>query len=68
LTLYKNFAVTGAFCPWIPGDYFKVPEDSRIVGDITAYDPTDSTTYTEVEKTSSPKLGYVLRANCVFSF
>jgi hypothetical protein len=67
-TLNKNFAVTGAFCPWIPGDYFKVPEDSRIVRDVTAYDSADPTTYTEVEKTSSPKLGYVLRANCVFSF
>ena len=67
-TLNKNFSVTGAFAPFIPGDYFKVAKGSQYVGDPTVYDPGDPTTYDEVEKTSSPSWGYVMRANCIFSF
>jgi hypothetical protein len=66
--LNKNFAVTGAFCPWFPGDYFKVPKNSRYIADVTSYDSADPTTYTEVEKNGDPGWGYVLRANCVFTF
>ena len=67
-TLNKNFSVTGAFAPFIPGDYFKVPKGSRYVGDVTAYDSSDPSTYEVVSKDSDPEWGYVLRANCIFSF
>lgn len=59
----KNFAVIGAFCPWIPGDYFKVPKHS-----VFASDPTDDGTWEEIERSSDPEWGYVARANCIFTF
>jgi hypothetical protein len=62
-TMNKNFAVTGAFCPWIPGDYFKVPKGSVFVDD-----PTHLSGAETVEKSSSLSWGYVARANCVFTF
>jgi len=67
-TLNKNFAVTGAFCPWIPGDYFKVPKGSWLVTDLDTFDPDTGTGGTRLAKNGDPGVGYVLRANCVFSF
>ena len=62
-TMNKNFAVTGAFCPWIPGDYFKVPAGSQFVGDPTDIDDRD-----EVTGQGGLSWGWVARANCVFTF
>jgi len=62
-TMNKNFAVTGAFCPWIPGDYFKVPE-----GSVYVSDPGHLSGFEDIDHASSPEWGYVARANCVFTF
>ena len=64
-TFNKNFSVTGAFVPWFPGDFFKVPQ-----GSVRVSDPGHPSTsvFSEVEKTSDPSWGYVARANCVFTF
>jgi len=64
-TFSKNFSVTGAFAPWFPGDFFKVPK-----GSVRVSDPGHPSTSisSEVEKTSDPSWGYVARANCVFTF
>jgi hypothetical protein len=63
-TFNKNFAVTGAFAPWIPGDFFKVPAGSRLYDDPT-HNPDH---FAEIEKSSSLQWGYIARANCVFTF
>jgi hypothetical protein len=63
-TFNKNFAVTGAFAPFIPGDWFKVPAGSYWIEDPTN-DPNEKT---PIEADSSLSWGYVARANCVFTF
>jgi hypothetical protein len=63
-TMNKNFAVTGAFCPFIPGDWFKVPKGSVFINDPT-FNPGVTT---DIPKSSSLEWGYVARANCVFTF
>jgi len=67
-TLNKNFAVTGAFCPWFPGNFFKVPKNSYKVTDVENFDPDAGTGGYQLTKEGSPDWGYVLRANCVFTF
>ncbi|MDH7500651.1 MAG: hypothetical protein QHH30_09755 [candidate division NC10 bacterium] len=67
-TLNKNFAVTGAFAPWFPGDYFKVPKNSWVVTDINTFDPSTGTGGYRLTKSGDIDWGYVLRANCVFTF
>jgi hypothetical protein len=62
-TMNKNFAVIGAFCPWFPGDYFKVPKDSQYVSD-----PGHISGFETIDHTSDPSWGYVARANCIFTF
>jgi hypothetical protein len=62
-TFNKNFAVTGAFCPWIPGDYFKVPKDSVYVSD-----PGNISGFEDIPGEAGLSWGYVARANCVFTF
>jgi len=71
-TLNKNFAVTGAFAPWWPGSYFKVPKGSRVLvteedEELNLYD-TDTYHWKEIPKTSDPEWGWIARANCVFTF
>ena len=64
----KNFSVSGSFAPWIPGRYFQVPKNSRFVPNPAVYDPHDPTSFSEVEETSDPRWGYMLRSYCVFTF
>ena len=66
-TFNKNFAVTGAFAPFIPGDYFKVPKGSVFINNPQDYG-TAPVTEELVEKDSALSWGYVARANCVFTF
>jgi len=67
-TLNKNFAVTGAFCPWFPGDFFKVSKNSWKVTDLENFDPDAGTGGYQLTKDGDAEWGYMLRANCVFTF
>jgi len=72
-TFNKNFSLVGAFAPFFPGDYFKVPKNSIYLDKAGGYEyivlnDAASIAPKVVEKTSDPEWGYVLRANCIFTF